>query len=147
MKSPTVRNGIALSCMMLIAACAHDPYANKQSRFTGFGNYRHFEPSLVQIARMRANSGVDDPFQTEYHITDRDVLDYTDHVKSLLSLKMNNNAAARYGSSIGQVLLSSLIALVPAFGWSASAGSVMGGGSGFPWNGTKYRRKGTRTSL
>jgi len=113
--------------VLALTSCAHDPYA-KQSRKAG---YRHFQPSVVQIARMRAGGGPDDPFSADYRVTDRDVLDYTDNIKSLLSSKLTKHATLRYGSSSLQVLLSSLISLVPAFGWSASAASIMGGGSGF----------------
>lgn len=112
--------------MVLLTSCASDPYA-KQARNAGF---RHFQPSVVQIARMRAGGGTLDPFQ-DYHVTDRDVLDYTDNIKSLLSSKLTKHSTVRHGSSGLQVLLSSLISLVPAFGWSTSAASIMGGGNSF----------------
>ena len=80
---------------------------------------------------MRASGGTDNPFPERYQVTDRDVLDYTDNIKSILSSKLTKHASLRYGSSSLQTLLSSLIALVPAFGWSASAASIMGGGSSF----------------
>lgn len=79
---------------------------------------------------MRADGGTN-PFPPNYRVTDRDVLDYTDNIKSLLSSKLTKHATLRYGSSSLQVLLSSLISLVPAFGWSTSAASIMGGGNSF----------------
>lgn len=112
--------------IVALTSCAHDPYA-KQARNAGF---KHFQPSVVQIARMRASGGTLDPFQN-YHVTDRDVLDYTDNIKSLLSSKLTKHATVRQGSSGLQVLLSSLISLTNAFGWSASAASIMGGSSSF----------------
>jgi hypothetical protein len=110
-----------------LAGCVQNRYAAKSTN----ASFRHFEPSVVQIARMRASGGTDDLFTGNYHVTDRDVLDYTDNIKSLLSFKLTKNAGVRYGSSSLQVLLSSMISLVPAFGWSASAASIMGGGSSF----------------
>ncbi len=113
--------------VLALTSCAHDPYA-KQARKAG---YRHFQPSVVQIARMREGGGTtDNPF-LNYHVTDRDVLDYTDNIKSLLSSKLTKHATVRQGSSGLQVMLSSLISLVPAFGWSSSAAAIMGGGSSF----------------
>jgi hypothetical protein len=112
--------------VVVLTSCASDPYA-KQARNAGF---KHFQPSVVQIARMRVSGGTLEPFQN-YHVTDRDVLDYTDNIKSLLSSKLTKHSTVRQGSSGLQVLLSSLISLVPAFGWSASAAGIMGGGSSF----------------
>jgi hypothetical protein len=120
--------GVAItSCLV---SCAHDPYA-KSAGFSGLGNYQHFQPSLVQIARMHANGGKDDPYNTTYTITDRDVLDYTDHIEALLSQKMTNNATARYGSSTGQLVLSSLTALVKTLSWTTAAASGLGVGNSF----------------
>ena len=48
---------------------------------------------------MGAGGGTDDPFIANYHMTDRDVPDYTDHVKSLRSSKLTKNASLRYRSS------------------------------------------------
>jgi hypothetical protein len=117
---------VQILTVVALTSCAHDPYA-KQARKAG---YRHFQPSVVQIARMRVGGGPEDPF-VNYRVTDRDVLDYTDNIKSLLSSKLTKHSTVRYGSSSLQVLLSSLISLVPAFGWSASAAGIMGGGSSF----------------
>jgi hypothetical protein len=87
-------------------------------------------PTLIQVARTRQNPSANknDP-NIDYKITDRDVLDYTDQVKTLLSSKFSHASLTRYGSSTTQATLGALAAAASTAGWAASTASGFGLGA------------------
>ena len=98
-----------------LAGCAqHDPWADHATgaagSFSKGKDYEFYQPSVVQIARMRTQNVYkdaptrDDPNEP-FQVTDADVLTYADHVKGILRAKFTNARVARYVSSTTQVAL------------------------------------------
>jgi hypothetical protein len=88
-------------------------------------------PTLVEIARTRQNPDKSKDLSAYYHITDRDVLDYTDRIKILLSSKLSSSSFTRYSSSTTQITLATLAGAAATAGWSVAAASGLGMGSAF----------------
>jgi hypothetical protein len=90
-------------------------------------------PTLVEVARrgQAANSGRDvkDDVTAPYHITDRDVLNFTDEVKRKLANRSNVHMGIRYGSATAQATLGALAGAAETAGWTASAASGLGMGA------------------
>jgi hypothetical protein len=90
-------------------------------------------PTLVEVARrgQAANSGRDvkDDVTAPYHITDRDVLNFTDEVRRKLANRSNVHMGIRYGSATAQATLGALAGAAETAGWTASAASGLGMGA------------------
>lgn len=94
-------------------------------------------PTLVQVARRRQASdsdypggrGVKDNVNVSYHITDRDVLNFSDEVKRKLANRSNINMGVRYGSAGAQTTLGALAGSAKTFGWALSTASALGAGA------------------
>lgn len=94
-------------------------------------------PTLVEVARRRQaveagypqTRGVKDDVNAPYHITDRDVLNFTDEVKRKLANRANFHTGVRYGSAGTQATLSALAGGAEAFGWALSTASTLGAGA------------------
>jgi hypothetical protein len=98
----------------LISGCvSNDPYASYAG---SSARYERYEPSLIQLARIRAGG---DAAHFDYQISDMDVMNYTDHVKSILRAKFTHARFARYTSATAQVL----------FGTAAGASAIFDGGT------------------
>ena len=84
--------------------------------------------NLQTIARKRASLKMccKENVCVEYHITDLDVLDYTDQVKASLARKGNIDSGVQYGATSTQVTLGALAGASTAFGWAASTASTLG---------------------
>ena len=112
----------SITCCAL-SACATDPYATTHR--ARFGDYERYEPSLVQLARMRhLNSNTDQPItasQDGYVVADIDVINYTDHVKAILRTKFTNARFARYTSATAQTVLAAASGIAAAFSAGTTA--------------------------
>jgi len=90
-------------------------------------------PTLVEVARRGrvAQSGRDvkDDVTVPYHITDRDVLNFTDEVKRKLANRSNFHMGVRYGSATTQATLGALAGAAETAGWAASVASGFGMGA------------------
>ncbi len=93
-------------------------------------------PTLEQTARARArtklpaNPPVSDA-GIEYQITDLDVLNYADAIKTKLARKFDSASVTRYGSSTAAVTLSSLAGAANTAGWGAASASGLGMGAAY----------------
>jgi hypothetical protein len=85
-------------------------------------------PTLVQVARER-QLGDKNAIRGDYHITDRDVLDFSDKTKRKLSSRFDRDRAVRLGSSSSQLTLGGLAGAASTFGWAASTASGLGLGA------------------
>jgi hypothetical protein len=72
---------------------------------------------------------VKDDVTVPYHITDRDVLNFTDEVKRKLANRSNVHMGLRYGSATTQATLGALAGAAETAGWSASVASGLGMGA------------------
>jgi hypothetical protein len=92
-------------------------------------------PTLAEVARrgQAASSGrgrdVKDDVTVMYHITHRDVLNFTDDVKRKLANRSNVHRGIRHGSSTTQATLGALAGAAETAGWSASVASGLGMGA------------------
>ena len=90
-------------------------------------------PTLVEVARRGQAGGtgrdVKDDVTAPYHITDRDVLNFTDEVKRKLANRSKFHMGVRYGSSSIQATLGALAGAAETVGWSASVASGLGMGA------------------
>lgn len=125
------KSTLLLWAFTLCACSGHDPYLTKQRGFSAYGNYERYEPSLVQLARMRASGDGTDAAITVsgsgYTVADIDVINYTDHVKAILRKKFTNARFARYTSATAQVGLAAASGIAAAF----SAGTTLIASLGF----------------
>lgn len=104
MKSPAT---LTLAALFLAACAQHDPWADRggsaAGHFSRAKDYEFYQPSLVQIARMRGSGTyVDDP-NRPVTVTDADVITFTEHVQGILEARFTNSRIARYVSSSLQV--------------------------------------------
>jgi hypothetical protein len=67
----------------------------------------------------------------EYQITDLDVLNYTDAIKSKLAMKFDHASGTQYGTSAAAVTLSSLAGAANTAGWGVATGSGLGLGAAY----------------
>jgi hypothetical protein len=113
-----------------LTACAYDPYVAGRGKegpgIQSYRHYEHYEPSLVQLARMRhavqdGKAPTDDPFAS-YTIADIDVVNYADHVKAIFESKFTGSRFTGYFFSSAQSALAALsgIASLAATGGAAS---------------------------
>lgn len=118
MKNRTSRYSLIVT--LLVTACARDNYPG-----SSYSHYERYEPTLVEMARMRqAQDGVDRPVDAAregYVVADIDVVNYTDHVKTILRTKFTNARFARYTSATAQVGLAAASGAAAAF----SAGTTL----------------------
>jgi hypothetical protein len=114
---------------LLLPSCAHDPYVNKQSGISAYAAYERYEPSLVQLAKMRAQNGSNQPVQAGYIVADVDVINYTDHVKTILRGKFTKARFARYTSATTQVFLAAASGAAAAFSAGATVVTALALGS------------------
>ena len=70
-----------------------------------------------------------DDVTVNYHVTDRDVLNFTDEVKRKLINRSRFHMGVRYGSSSTQATLGALAGAAETIGWSASVASGLGMGA------------------
>ena len=90
-------------------------------------------PTLVEVARrgqtVDRGRDVKDDVTAPYHITDRDVLNFTDEVKRKLANRSNVHMGVRYGSATTQATLGALAGAAETAGWSVSVASGLGMGA------------------
>jgi hypothetical protein len=91
-------------------------------------------PTLVEVARRGqavAPNGRDvkDNVTVIYHITDRDVLNFTDEVKRKLANRSTFHMSVRYGSVTAQATLGALAGAAKVIGWGVSTASGLGLGA------------------
>jgi hypothetical protein len=126
MKNPISRYSLIVT--LLITACARDNYPG-----SSYSHYERYEPTLVEMARMRhAQDGVDRPIDAAregYGVADIDVVNYTDHVKTILRTKFTNARFARYTSATGQVFLAAASGAAAAFSAGATVVTSLALGS------------------
>lgn len=75
-------------------------------------------PTLVQVAKNRGGA--------TYHVSDRDVLEFTDQWKVALQKHFDTDRAIRYGSATTEVTLAALAGSAASFNWSTSTASKLG---------------------
>jgi hypothetical protein len=100
---------IVFSLAIQLSACgAYDPYLAGKDPLQRYRHYEHYEPTLVQIARMRQSSDhFDHPYES-YNITDLDVVNYADHIKCIFQSKFTGARFAGYGFASAQSALAAL---------------------------------------
>lgn len=112
MKKPQVRLA-ALASFLLISSCS--------------------TPTLVEIARRGQAAGrggdVKDDVTVQYHVTDRDVLNFTDEVKRKLANRSTFHMSVRYGSATAQATLGALAGAATVIGWGVGPASGLGLGA------------------
>jgi hypothetical protein len=90
-------------------------------------------PTLAEVAgrgqAARSGRDVKDDVTVMYHITDRDVLNFTDEIKRKLANRSNVHMGIRYGSTTAQAPLGALAGATATAGWSASVASGLGMGA------------------
>ncbi len=121
---------LLLAALMSLAACVSDPYTKSNDVAGKYRQYERYEPSLTQLARMAANppSHQDQPFITPV-FSDALVIDYSDHVKSILRAKFTTARFARYTSGTVQVVLAGLAGAGAALSFGTTAVAALGLGS------------------
>jgi hypothetical protein len=110
-----------------LASCVNDEWGKRQGPMARYHNYEQYRPTVEAMARMRsANSFTDNPL-TPYQVTDLDVLNYAEQVKTILRAKFTSARFARYASGTAQVLLGGAAGVAAAF----SAGTAVVAGLAF----------------
>lgn len=84
--------------------------------------------TLVQVARTR-QLGHKNAVTGTYHITDRDVLDFSDEMKRKLGSRFDRDRGVRLGSSSAQLTLAGLAGASKTLAFGASAASGFGLGA------------------
>jgi len=135
-------SGLVVSGVVLTGCALHDPYPGST-----YAHYERYEPSLVQLARMRAQGNrTDNPIaasQGGYTVADIDVVNYTDHVKSILRTKFTNARFARYTSATAQVGLAAASGIAAAFSAGTTViASLAFGSAAVPQIGEIFNAKG-----
>jgi hypothetical protein len=88
-------------------------------------------PTLLQVTRRRQDTtgyGEND-VRVQYHVTDLDVLNFTDEVKRKLARRSAFHMGVRYGSAGTQATLGALAGAAKVFGWGVSTASGLGLGA------------------
>lgn len=88
-------------------------------------------PTLLQVTRRRQDVkgyGEND-VHVQYHVTDLDVLNFTDEVKRKLARRSAFHMGVRYGSAGTQATLGGLAGAAKLFGWGVSTASGLGLGA------------------
>lgn len=85
-------------------------------------------PTLLQVARAR-QCGDKNSISCDYHITDRDVLDFSDITKRKLASRFDRDRVARFGTSATSYTLGGLAGAAKTFGWAAGSASGYGLGA------------------
>jgi hypothetical protein len=98
-------------------------------------------PTLVEVARrrqvntdpanqaLRGDHNAKDNVNVIYHVTDLDVLNFTDEVKKKLNNRAGFHTNVRYGSAGAQATLGALAGAATVFGWGVSTASGLGLGA------------------
>jgi hypothetical protein len=125
LKASLQRWSITAACILVAVftvGCAAQPapYSTVASRYA---RYERYEPSVVQLARLRtAPNGT-------YTVADLDVVNYADHVTSILRTKFTNARFARYTSATAQVGLAAASGIAAAFSAGTTAVATLAFGS------------------
>ncbi len=88
-------------------------------------------PTLLQVARRRqdATGYGESDVRVQYHVTDLDVLNFTDEVKRKLARRSAFHMGVRYGSAGTQATLGALAGAAKVLGWGVSTASGLGLGA------------------
>jgi hypothetical protein len=87
-------------------------------------------PTLLQVARRaQFGPGRENDTSLQYHVTDRDVLNFTDEVKRKLARRSAFHMGVRYGSAGTQATLGALAGAAKVLGWGVSTASGLGLGA------------------
>ncbi len=109
------------------------PIARLATFVTALALFACSTPTLVEIARRgqagATGTGVKDDVTVQYHVTDRDVLNFTDEVKRKLANRSTFHMSVRYGSATAQATLGALAGAAKVIGWGVSTASGLGLGA------------------
>src|SRR5436305_1451375 len=89
-------------------------------------------PTLLQVARRRQSEATgygENDVRLKYHVTDLDILNFTDEVKRKLARRSAFHMGVRYGSAGTQATLGALAGAADGIGWGVSAASGLGLGA------------------
>jgi len=89
-------------------------------------------PTLLQVTRRRqadATGYGENDVRLQYHVTDLDVLNFTDEVKRKLARRSAFHMGVRYGSAGTQATLGALAGAAKVIGWGVSTSSGFGLGA------------------
>ena len=104
------KSGILLAVSLLLGSCS--------------------TPSLLQVARRaQFGPGHEDDVRLQYHVTDRDVLNFTDEVKRKLANRSAFHMGVQYGAAGTQATLGALAGAAEIIGWGVSTASGLGLGA------------------